>query len=72
MIAAVIVAVGIMFVASGPVAKFVSEHPTTKMLALAFLLMIGVSLVAFITIFATSAQKSVDASVGAAIARLAQ
>ncbi|WP_082092488.1 TerC family protein [Devosia epidermidihirudinis] len=46
MIAAVIVAVGVMFVASGPVAKFVSEHPTTKMLALAFLLLIGVSLVA--------------------------
>jgi predicted tellurium resistance membrane protein TerC len=46
MIAAVVVAVGIMFVASGPVAKFVAEHPTTKMLALAFLLLIGVSLVA--------------------------
>ncbi len=46
MIAAVIVAVAVMFVASGPVAKFVSEHPTTKMLALAFLLLIGVSLVA--------------------------
>jgi predicted tellurium resistance membrane protein TerC len=46
MIAAVIVAVGVMFVASGPVAKFVSEHPTTKMLALAFLLLIGTSLVA--------------------------
>jgi len=46
MIAAVIVAVGIMFIASGPVAKFISEHPTTKMLALAFLLLIGVSLVA--------------------------
>src|SRR6476620_9319281 len=46
MIAAVIVAVGIMFVASGPVARFVAEHPTTKMLALAFLLLIGVSLVA--------------------------
>ncbi len=46
MIAAVIVAVGIMFVASGPVAKFVADHPTTKMLALAFLLLIGVSLVA--------------------------
>lgn len=46
MIAAVIVAVGVMFVASGPVAKFVSEHPTTKMLALAFLLLIGVTLVA--------------------------
>lgn len=46
MIAAVIVAVGVMFVASGPVARFVVEHPTTKMLALAFLLLIGVSLVA--------------------------
>jgi predicted tellurium resistance membrane protein TerC len=46
MIAAVIVAVGIMFIASGPVARFVSEHPTTKMLALAFLLLIGTSLVA--------------------------
>ncbi|WP_172122995.1 MULTISPECIES: TerC family protein [unclassified Devosia] len=46
MIAAVIVAVGVMFVASGPVAKFVADHPTTKMLALAFLLLIGMSLVA--------------------------
>jgi predicted tellurium resistance membrane protein TerC len=46
MIAAVIVAVGVMFVASGPIARFVAEHPTTKMLALAFLLLIGVSLVA--------------------------
>ncbi|RYE74892.1 MAG: TerC family protein [Hyphomicrobiales bacterium] len=46
MIAAVIVAVGVMFFASGPVARFVAEHPTTKMLALAFLLLIGVSLVA--------------------------
>lgn len=45
MIAAVIVAVGIMFIASGPVADFVAKHPTTKMLALAFLLLIGVSLV---------------------------
>ena len=46
MIAAVIVAVGIMVLASGPIASFVSRHPTTKMLALAFLLLIGVSLVA--------------------------
>ena len=46
MIAAVIVAVGVMFIASGPIAKFVAEHPTTKVLALAFLLLIGVSLVA--------------------------
>ena len=46
MIAAVLVAVGVMFVASGPIAKFVADHPTTKMLALAFLLLIGVTLVA--------------------------
>lgn len=46
MVAAVVVAVGVMFVASGPIAGFVARHPTTKMLALAFLLLIGVSLVA--------------------------
>jgi predicted tellurium resistance membrane protein TerC len=46
MIAAVLVAVAVMFFASGPIAKFVAEHPTTKMLALAFLLLIGVTLVA--------------------------
>ncbi len=46
MIAAVIIAVGVMYVASGPVARFVAAHPTTKMLALAFLVLIGVALVA--------------------------
>ncbi|WP_375412618.1 TerC family protein [uncultured Bradyrhizobium sp.] len=46
MIAAVIIACVIMYVSSGPVAKFVAEHPTTKMLALAFLVLIGVALVA--------------------------
>jgi len=46
MIAAVVIAVGIMYVASGPVAGFIARHPTTKMLALAFLLLIGVTLVA--------------------------
>src|SRR5690348_10717813 len=46
MIAAVIVAVALMFWASGPIAAFVSKHPTTKMLALAFLVLIGVSLAA--------------------------
>lgn len=46
MIAAVIIAVCIMFVASGPLAAFIASHPTTKMLALAFLLLIGVTLVA--------------------------
>jgi predicted tellurium resistance membrane protein TerC len=46
MIAAVVIAVGVMYVSSGPVAAFVAEHPTTKMLALAFLVLIGVALVA--------------------------
>jgi predicted tellurium resistance membrane protein TerC len=46
MIAAVIIACIVMYVASGPVARFVVEHPTTKMLALAFLVLIGVALVA--------------------------
>ncbi len=46
MIAAVIVAIGVMYVASGPIAGFVKRNPTTKMLALAFLLLIGVALIA--------------------------
>ena len=46
MIAAVTIACYIMYVSSGPVAKFVADHPTTKMLALAFLVLIGVALVA--------------------------
>ena len=46
MIVAVIVAVAIMYAASGGVAAFIARHPTTKMLALAFLLLIGVTLVA--------------------------
>jgi predicted tellurium resistance membrane protein TerC len=46
MIAAVVIACVIMYVSSGPVAKFVADHPTTKMLALAFLVLIGVALVA--------------------------
>ena len=46
MIAAVVIACLIMYLSSGPVARFVSEHPTTKMLALAFLVLIGVALVA--------------------------
>ena len=46
MISAVIVAVGFMLVFSGSVSRFVDKHPTVKMLALSFLLMIGVSLVA--------------------------
>ena len=46
MIAAVVVAMIIMMVASGTVADFVEKHPTVKMLALSFLLLIGTSLVA--------------------------
>ena len=46
MVLAVIIAVGIMFVASGPLSAFIASHPTTKMLALAFLVLIGVTLVA--------------------------
>ncbi len=46
MIAAVIIAVGVMLFASGPLSKFVHAHPTVKMLALAFLLLIGVTLIA--------------------------
>jgi predicted tellurium resistance membrane protein TerC len=46
MIAAVILAMIVMYLASGPVASFIAKHPTTKMLALAFLLLIGVALVA--------------------------
>ena len=36
----------VMYLASGPVSGFIAEHPTTKMLALAFLLLIGMALVA--------------------------
>jgi predicted tellurium resistance membrane protein TerC len=46
MIAAVVIAIGVMLVAAGPLSKFVEEHPTVKMLALSFLLLIGMSLVA--------------------------
>jgi predicted tellurium resistance membrane protein TerC len=46
MVAAVVIACLIMYLSSGPVARFVAEHPTTKMLALAFLVLIGVALVA--------------------------
>ncbi len=46
MIAAVVIAMAVMYAASGPVSSFVAEHPTTKMLALAFLVLIGVALVA--------------------------
>ncbi|ODR94214.1 hypothetical protein AUC69_03435 [Methyloceanibacter superfactus] len=46
MIAAVAVAILVMYLASEPVAAFIERHPTTKMLALSFLLLIGAALVA--------------------------
>ena len=46
MIAAIVIAVAVMLVASGPLARFVHQHPSVKMLALSFLLLIGVTLVA--------------------------
>ncbi|MEJ2551044.1 MAG: TerC family protein [Anaerolineales bacterium] len=46
MVAAVVVAVGVMMFAAGPIGDFVNRHPTLKILALSFLLLIGVSLVA--------------------------
>ncbi len=44
MIAAVVVAILIMMVASEPIARFIEGHPSTKMLALAFLVMVGMAL----------------------------
>jgi len=46
MVAAVCIAMAVMYAASGPVSAFIAEHPTTKMLALAFLVLIGMALVA--------------------------
>ncbi len=46
MIAAMVVSVGVMLLAAGPIARFVDRHPTVKILALSFLILIGVLLVA--------------------------
>jgi predicted tellurium resistance membrane protein TerC len=46
MVVAVIIAMMVMYFASGPVSAFIGRHPTTRMLALAFLLMIGIALIA--------------------------
>ena len=46
MIAAVVIAIVVMLVASEPVSAFVQRHPTVKMLALSFLILVGVALVA--------------------------
>ncbi|HTQ77621.1 MAG TPA: TerC family protein [Burkholderiales bacterium] len=46
MVAAVVASVGLMMLFAGPIGRFISAHPTVKMLALAFLVVIGVLLVA--------------------------
>ena len=46
MVLAVVIAVAVMLVSAGPISDFVERHPTVKMLALSFLLLIGVSLIA--------------------------
>ncbi|HET8723651.1 MAG TPA: TerC family protein [Anaeromyxobacteraceae bacterium] len=45
MVAAMVLAVGVMLVFAGPIGRFVEEHPTVKMLALSFLILIGVMLI---------------------------
>jgi predicted tellurium resistance membrane protein TerC len=46
MVLAVIIAVGVMLLSAGSISEFVERHPTVKMLALSFLILIGVSLIA--------------------------
>jgi predicted tellurium resistance membrane protein TerC len=46
MVAAVVIAMAVMLFAAGPVSAFINRHPTVKMLALSFLLLIGMALVA--------------------------
>jgi predicted tellurium resistance membrane protein TerC len=46
MVIAIAAAVGVMLVASGPIYQFVNRHPSVKVLALAFLLLIGTTLIA--------------------------
>lgn len=45
MVAAVVIAAGVMIISAGPISSFVDRHPTVKMLALAFLLLIGFTLI---------------------------
>lgn len=46
MVTAVVIAIGVMLFAAGPISSFVERHPTVKMLALSFLILIGTSLIA--------------------------
>lgn len=45
MVIAIVAAVGVMLVAAGPIGEFVDRHPTIKMLALSFLILVGVALI---------------------------
>jgi predicted tellurium resistance membrane protein TerC len=45
MVAAIVIAVGVMMLASRAISEFIDDHPTVKMLALSFLIMIGVALI---------------------------
>ncbi|MGE0559488.1 MAG: TerC family protein [Burkholderiales bacterium] len=45
MVIAIVIAVGVMLFAAGPIGKFVDTHPTIKMLALSFLILVGVALI---------------------------
>lgn len=46
MITAIVIAIGVMMFAAKPIGEFVEDHPTVKMLALSFLVLVGVALVA--------------------------
>ncbi len=46
MVAAIVIAVGVMIFASNPIGDFIDRHPTVKMLALAFIILVGVALIA--------------------------
>ncbi|MGH8702973.1 MAG: TerC family protein [Burkholderiales bacterium] len=46
MVLAIVAAVGVMMFAAGPIGEFVDRHPTVKMLALSFLMLVGVALIA--------------------------
>jgi len=46
MVVAIVIAVGVMLFAAGPIGRFVDAHPTIKMLALSFLTLVGVALIA--------------------------
>ena len=45
MVIAIVIAVGVMLFSAGPIGEFVDRHPTIKMLALSFLLLVGVALI---------------------------